>query len=64
MRYKDPYKLTAGELCLALFYTIIIIGGVILGIWYTWLDISTKLAVRNMVKQQQAQLTTENTTNP
>lgn len=54
MRYKDPNKLSVGAALWAFFYVLVIIGSIVMGVWYTWLDISTKMAIKDMAKQQEA----------
>ncbi len=57
MRYKEPEKSTAGDTIFMFFYILLLIGIFAAGIWYQWLDISTKLAIRDMAKQQQTNTT-------
>lgn len=53
MRYKYQEKTSIGDtlqmILIALFFLVVLS----IGIWYQWLDISTKLAIRDMAKQQQ-----------
>ena len=49
--HKDKSK--AGDIVFIIFYVLLITGMLAFGIWYQWLDISTKLAIRDMAKQQQ-----------
>lgn len=53
MRYKEPEKSTAGDTIFMFFYILLLIGIFAAGIWYQWLDISTKIAIKDMAKQQQ-----------
>ena len=56
MRYqsrKDKSK--AGDIVFIIFYVLLIAGMLAFGIWYQWLDISAKLAIKDMAKQQQQQ---------
>lgn len=53
MRYKYPEKTSLGDIFQMLLITLFFLAVLSVGIWYQWLDISTKLAIRDMVKQQQ-----------
>lgn len=56
MRYqshKDKSKV--GDIVFIIFYVLLITGMLAFGIWYQWLDISAKLAIKDMAKQQQQQ---------
>lgn len=53
MRYKEPEKSLAGDTIFMFFYILLLIGMFAAGIWYQWLDISTKIAIKDMAKQQQ-----------
>ena len=53
MRYKEPEKSSIGETIWMFFWILFLIAMFAAGIWYQWLDISTKLAIRDMAKQQQ-----------
>jgi len=53
MRYKYPEKARAWDTLQMVLFFLFLIAVFALGIWYQWLDISTKLAIRDMAKQQQ-----------
>ena len=53
MRYKEPKKSAVGDTIFMFFYILLLIAVFATGIWYQWLDISTKLAIKDMAKQQQ-----------
>lgn len=53
MRYKYPEKTSLGDAIQMILITLFFLAALSVGIWYQWLDISTKLAIRDMAKQQQ-----------
>ena len=53
MRYKYPEKTSLGDIFQMILITLFFLAVLATGIWYQWLDISTKLAIRDMAKQQQ-----------
>ena len=53
MRYKEPKKSAIGDAIFMFFYILLIIGIFAAGIWYQWLDITAKMAIKDMAKQQQ-----------
>ena len=53
MRYKYQEKTSFGDIFQMILITLLFIAVLVIGIWYQWLDISTKLAIRDMAKQQQ-----------
>jgi hypothetical protein len=53
MRYKYPEKTSLGNVIQMILITLFFLVALSVGIWYQWLDISTKLAIRDMAKQQQ-----------
>ena len=53
MRYKYPEKTRAWDTIQMLLFFLFLVAVFALGIWWQWLDISTKLAIRDMAKQQQ-----------
>lgn len=53
MRYKYPEKTSIGDTLQMLLIILFFLAAFSVGIWYQWLDISTKLAIRDMAKQQQ-----------
>ena len=53
MRYKEPDKPSAGDTIFMFFYILLLIAIFAAGIWYKWLDITTKMAIKDMAKQQQ-----------
>lgn len=57
MRYKYPEKTSVGDILQMLLIVLFFLVTLSIGIWYQWLDISTKLAIRDMAKQQQINTT-------
>lgn len=57
MRYKYPEKTSLGNILQMILITLFFLVVLATGIWYQWLDISTKLAIRDMAKQQQTNIT-------
>ena len=57
MRYKYPEKTSVGDILQMLLIVLFSLVTLSIGIWYQWLDISTKLAIRDMAKQQQINTT-------
>ena len=56
MRYQSHQdKRKVGDIVFIIFYVLLITGMLAFGIWYQWLDISAKLAIKDMAKQQQQQ---------
>ena len=53
MRYKEPEKSSAGDTIFMFFYILLLIAIFAAGIWYQWLDITAKMAIKDMAKQQQ-----------
>lgn len=53
MRYKYQEKTSLGDILQMILITLFFLAAFSVGIWYQWLDISTKLAIRDMAKQQQ-----------
>lgn len=53
MRYKCQEKTSLGDIFQMILITLFFLAALSVGIWYQWLDISTKLAIRDMAKQQQ-----------
>lgn len=53
MRYKYPEKASLGNILQMILITLFFLVVLATGVWYQWLDISTKLAIRDMAKQQQ-----------
>ena len=53
MRYKYQEKTSFGDIFQMILITLFFLAVLATGIWYQWLDISTKLAIRDMAKQQQ-----------
>ena len=53
MRYKYSEKTSIGDILQMLLITLLFLAVLSVGIWYQWLNISTKLAIRDMAKQQQ-----------
>ena len=53
MRYKYPEKTSFGDVIQMILITLLFLAALATGIWYQWLDISTKLAIRDMAKQQE-----------
>lgn len=61
MRYKYQEKTSIGDTLQMILIVLFFLAALSVGIWYQWLDISTKLAIRDMAKQQQTNITnTEN----
>lgn len=54
---KQNKKSAAGDIAFLVFYVLVIGSILAFGIWYQWLDISTKPAIRDMAKQQQINTT-------
>lgn len=57
MRYKYPEKTSVGDILQMILIALFFLAVLSVGIWYQWLDISTKLAIRDMAKQQQTNIT-------
>ena len=57
MRYKYQEKTSIGDILQMILITLFFLAAFSVGIWYQWLDISTKLAIRDMAKQQQTNTT-------
>ena len=57
MRYKYPDKTRAWDTLQMVLFFLFLVAVFALGIWWHWLDISTKLAIRDMAKQQQTNTT-------
>ena len=57
MRYKYPEKTSLGDVIQMFLMVLFFLAVLATGIWYRWLDISTKLAIRDMAKQQQTNIT-------
>ena len=53
MRYKYHEKTSVGDIFQMILIILFFLAALSVGIWYHWLDISTKLAIRDMAKQQQ-----------
>ena len=53
MRYKYQEKTSLGDTLQMVLIVLLFLAVLATGIWYQWLDISTKLAIRDMAKQQQ-----------
>lgn len=53
MRYKYQEKTSIGDNLQMFLMVLFFLAVLATGIWYRWLDISTKLAIRDMAKQQQ-----------
>lgn len=53
MRYKYQEKTSLGDIFQMILIALLFLAALSVGIWYQWLDISTKLAIRDMAKQQQ-----------
>lgn len=53
MRYKYQEKTSIGDTLQMILIALLFLAALSVGIWYQWLDISTKLAIRDMAKQQQ-----------
>ena len=53
MRYKYQEKTSLGDIFQMILITLFFLAVLATGIWYQWLDISTKMAIRDMAKQQQ-----------
>lgn len=54
MRYKRPEKTSIGDTIHMILIILFFLVTLSVGIWYQWLDISTKLAIRDMAKQQES----------
>ena len=57
MRYKYQEKTSIGDTIQMILIALFFLAALFVGIWYQWLDISTKLAIRDMAKQQQTNIT-------
>ena len=57
MRYKYQEKTSIGDILQMILITLFFLAAFSVGIWYQWLDISTKLAIRDMARQQQTNTT-------
>lgn len=55
MRYKYQETAPIGDTIQMILMVLFFLAVLATGIWYQWLDISTKLAIRDMAKQQQQQ---------
>lgn len=53
MRYKYQEKTSLGDILQMILIILFFLAVLATGIWYQWLDISTKMAIRDAVKQQQ-----------
>ena len=53
MRYKYQETAPIGDTIQMILMVLFFLAVLATGIWYQWLDISTKLAIRDMAKQQQ-----------
>lgn len=53
MRYQYPDKQRTWDIFQMILYIVFFLIMLGVGIWYQWLDISTKLAIRDMARQQQ-----------
>lgn len=53
MRYKYPDKARAWDTLQMVLFFLFLIAVFALGIWYQWLDITAKMAIKDMAKQQQ-----------
>lgn len=53
MRYKYQEKTSIGDILQMILIALFFLAVFATGIWYQWLDISTKLAIKDMAKQQQ-----------
>ena len=53
MRYKYQETTSTGDTLQMILMVLFFLAVFVTGIWYRWLDISTKLAIRDMAKQQQ-----------
>ena len=53
MRYKYQETTSIGDTIQMILMVLFFLAVFSIGIWYQWLDISTKLAIRDMAKQQQ-----------
>ena len=57
MRYKYQETTSIGDTLQMILMVLFLLAVLATGIWYQWLDISTKLAIRDMAKQQQTNIT-------
>ena len=57
MRYKYQETTPIGDTIQMILMVLFLLVVLATGIWYQWLDISTKLAIRDMAKQQQINTT-------
>ena len=57
MRYKYQETTSIGDTLQMILVVLFLLAVLATGIWYQWLDISTKLAIRDMAKQQQTDIT-------
>ena len=53
MRYKYQDTTSIGDTLQMILMVLLFLAVITISIWYQWLDISTKLAIRDMAKQQQ-----------
>lgn len=53
MRSKYQEKTSLGDILQMILITLFFLVVLAIGIWYQWLDISAKLAIKDMAKQQQ-----------
>ena len=53
MRYKYQETTSIGDTIQMILMVLFFLAVFSIGIWYQWLDISTKLAIKDMAKQQQ-----------
>ena len=53
MRSKYQEKTSLGDILQMILITLFCLVVLAIGIWYQWLDISAKLAIKDMAKQQQ-----------
>ena len=57
MTYKYQETTSIGDTIQMILMVLFFLAVLSIGIWYQWLDISTKLAIRDMAKQQQMNIT-------
>ena len=53
MRYKEPEKTSLGDVIQMILIALFFLAVFATGIWYQWLDITAKMAIKDMAKQQQ-----------
>ena len=53
MRYKYQEKTSIGDTIQMILIILFFLVMLATGIWYQWLDITTKMAIKDMAKQQQ-----------